>query len=168
MDTTRSTGGRREITLPASALIDLLDGARRADEAGVRESGRATGRFLAERLANPPGGLDAARSLAPAVFWKRVTDLFAARGWGTLEHSAGPGVGELRSRDWLEADRSARDGDCTFTAGLLQGLLESVSGGQLVLEEVECRATGGAACRFLFGSAAAVEAVRAQAQPSRT
>lgn len=160
MDITKSGAGRREITLPAGAILDLLNDARAAGGDVLRDHGRAAGRKLADRLASAQDGIGAARSLPFDVFWKRVGDLFASRGWGSLRHVAGgAGIGELQSSDWFEADRSTGT-SCAFTAGMIEGLLERVAGGRLEVDEVECRAAGGAACRFLFGSPAALAAAR--------
>ena len=164
METMKSGGGRREITLPADTLLHLLDDAGGADPERLRERGRATGRRLAERLAPPQEGAGGARSLPVAVFWKRVADLFASRGWGSLRHDAQvAGVGELVASDWIEADRPAAGG-CDFTTGMIEGLLESVSGTHIEVEETECRAAGGRLCRFRFGSSAALAATRPAGQ----
>ena len=158
IETTKTT--RREVTLPAATLVGLLASARGAGDEPLREQGRIAGRLLAERLLAPQDGADSARALPTAVFWKRVSELFSARGWGSLAHAdAGEGLGELRASDWIEADRAGSGGRCAFTAGVIQGLLQEISGAPLEVEETECRAAGGAACRFRFGSRAALEAV---------
>lgn len=160
-------GARREVILPAATLVDLLALARTADEATLREQGRVAGHLLAERLLSPADRAPSARALPTTVFWKRVGELFHSRGWGILVHeAAGGGVGELRGTDWIEADRNERSGSCAFTTGILQGLLHRVSGSRLEVEEVECRATGGSACRFLFGSAPALAAATRSGQTS--
>ena len=153
--------GRREVTMPAATLVDLLGGAGEGNDARLREYGRSAGRLLAERLLSPQDDARAARALPASLFWKRVGELFSSRGWGTLAHgTVSAGVAELRTTDWVEAERSPRSGRCSFTVGLIQGLLEAVSGSRLEVEEFECRTTGGSACRFLFGSAAALAALR--------
>lgn len=150
-------GGRREVTLPAGTLLEVLGLARAAGEETLRDKGVAAGRLLAERLASAQDAAGSARALPLTIFWKRVGEIFASRGWGTLDHADdGAGVGELRSADWIEADRPAGRDSCAFGAGMIQGLLEGVSGARLAVEEVACRANGAAGCRFLFGSAAAV------------
>ncbi|HUF14251.1 MAG TPA: V4R domain-containing protein [Longimicrobiales bacterium] len=150
-------GARREVIMPAATLVDLLGLARAADETVLREHGQSAGRLLAERLLSPEDRAASARALPTRLFWKRVGELFHSRGWGTLVHNdPGDAVGELRATDWIEAERPEASGSCAFTAGALQGLLERVSGARLEVEEVECRATGGGACRFLFGSAPAL------------
>lgn len=160
IDTTKST--RREVTLPAATLVALLASARGAGDEALREQGRSAGRLLAERLSAGQDGAQAVRALPIEAFWKRVSDTFSARGWGSLTHTdAGPGVGELRSSDWIEADRAGSGGRCAFTSGILEGLLRDVSGAPLEVEEQECRAAGGGACRFRFGSRAALDATRA-------
>ena len=162
IDTTKAT--RREITLPAATLVGLFASARSAGDEALREQGRTAGRLLAERLLSPTDGTASARALPTSVFWKRISDLFSSRGWGTLAHvEAGPHLGELRSGDWIEAERAGSGGRCAFTAGLLQGVLQEVSGAPLEVEESECRASGGGACRFVFGARAAVDAARSAA-----
>jgi len=157
IDTMKTT--RREVTLPAATLVGLLASARGTGDDPLREQGRIAGRLLAERLLAPQDGADTPRALPTTVFWRRVGELFASRGWGSLTHAdAGEAVGELRASDWIEADRAGSGGRCAFTAGVLQGLLQEVSGAQLEVEEIECRAAGGAACRFRFGSRAALDA----------
>lgn len=164
METMKPVATRHEVTLPADALLGLLRDARAAGDESLRERGRAAGRRLADRLGATQSGPAAARSLPIAVFWKRVAELFSSRGWGTLQHvAAQAGLGELRSSDWIEADRSTGSG-CGFTAGMIEGLLTSVGGDGLLVEEVECRAGGGARCRFLFGTAAAHAAAAAHSQ----
>lgn len=157
-------GSRREVTIPAASLVDLFGSANRAE---LEEYGRSTGRLLAERLLSPQDDARSARALPTTLFWKRVGELFASRGWGTITHRAtGQGVGELRATDWVEADRRDASGGCAFSAGVIQGLLEAVSGTRLEVQEVQCRAAGGSACRFLFGTSPALAAARASAQPS--
>jgi len=161
IDTTKAT--RREVTLPAATLVAMLASARAAGEDALREQGRIAGRLLAERLTAPHDAASV-RALPVEQFWKRVSDTFSSRGWGTLSHAdAAPGVGELRAGDWIEADRAGSGGRCAFTAGALQGLLQEVSGAPLEVEEHECRAAGSAACRFRFGSRAALDALRVSA-----
>ena len=150
---------RREVTLPAPTLVALLASARGAGAEELGQQGHIAGRLLAERLVAASDAQKSARTLPSSVFWKRVTDLFATRGWGHLQHAdPAPGVGELAATDWIEADRAGSGGRCGFTAGLLRGLLEDVSGAELVVEETECRAAGGSTCRFRFGTRAAVDA----------
>ena len=151
---------RREVTLPAATLVGLLARVEDADDSALREHGRAAGRLLADRLLSPQDDAPSARALPPSLFWKRVGELFASRGWGTLTHRPAGDVGELRASDWVEAERTGNAGTCSFAVGAIQGLLEAVSGSRLEVEEIDCRATGGAACRFLFGSATAIAATR--------
>ena len=133
IDTTKPS--RREVTLPAATLVGLLAFGRGNGDEPLREQGRTAGRQLAERLLSPQDHAESARALPSGVFWKRVGDLFASRGWGTLAQAdAGPGLGELRSSDWLEAERATSGGRCAFTAGVIQGLLQEVSGAPLEVD----------------------------------
>lgn len=166
-DTHRTT--RREVTLPAAAFLGLLGSARDANGSALRERGRSAGSALAERLLSAQDDATTTRALPTSVFWKRVNDLFAARGWGSLAHASGAaGIGELRSTDWIEAEREAGGPRCEFTAGVLEGLLRDVSGAEIHVREVECRAGGGSACRFQFGSRAALDAAARSATATAT
>ena len=157
MDANRTT--RRELTLPATAFLDLLASARGSNAAVLRERGRDAGSALAERLLSTQDEATSTRALPTSVFWKRVGDLFLARGWGSLVLGpGGNGVGELRSTDWIEAERGDPNASCEFTAGVIEGLLRAVSGSRIEVREAECRAAGAAACRFHFGSRAALDA----------
>lgn len=161
-DTHKTT--RREVTLPASAFLELLAAARGTDGAAVRERGRVAGAALAERLLSTQDEAPTTRALPTSVFWKRINDLFVARGWGSLTHApAGQGIGELRSTDWIEAERADRATTCDFTAGVIEGLLGAVSGTRIHVREAECRGAGCSACRFQFGSRAALDATTSSA-----
>lgn len=150
-------GSRREATLPAATLRDLIGAARSTGADTLRAAGREAGRSLAERLAGP-GETPATRDLPAAAFWRRTAELFASRGWGTLEHApAGDGVGEIRLRDSIEAD-AKNNGACDFTAAMLEGLLEAVAGSRLEVREAACVGLGDPACRFRFGTPAALDA----------
>ena len=156
-DTTRTT--RREVTLPAAAFLDLLAVAQTAGGEQLRARGRTAGAAMAERLLSTQDDATTTRALPTSVFWRRVNELFGARGWGLLSHeSVTAGVGELRSADWIEAERTHRTARCEFTAGVLEGVLRAVSGADVHVREAECRAAGDAACRFRFGSRAALDA----------
>lgn len=154
--------GRREATLPATTLLELIAAARAAGPDRLRAAGLAAGRSLSERMAGGQGSASA-RSTPSDVFWRRTSELFSSRGWGTLEHAtAEPNVGELRLRDSVEADAPGAHG-CDFTAAMLQGLLEAVAGGRLEVREMACSGRGAGACRFLFGTPAALDAAVAGA-----
>ncbi|HSJ25446.1 MAG TPA: 4-vinyl reductase [Longimicrobiales bacterium] len=96
------------------------------------------------------------------AFWKRFSQLFASRGWGTLRYSeVHPGVGALDATAWAEAraDNTAEQPSCHFTTGMLANLLGRVAGADVAVLEVECRSRGDSRCRFLFGGTDAVFAV---------
>lgn len=104
----------------------------------------------------------ALRELGEDAFWSRLSQLFADRGWGTLVlETVHPGIGELRSPDWVEADAAAGAlrPACFFSAGLLANLLGQVAGNEVAILEVECRSQGDVHCRFLFGAAATLDEV---------
>lgn len=163
-----------ELALPVASLAALrralveavgADGAAQA----LRVAGHAAGDALFQALSRPPGASPASgeagsaaspRELGETAFWARFSELFASRGWGTLSREAiHPGVGELRSSDWVEADPStaAVRPACFFSTGLLANLLGQVAGEEVAVMEVECRSQGDLQCRFLFGGAPALD-----------
>jgi predicted hydrocarbon binding protein len=98
-------------------------------------------------------------STGAEAFWSRLADFFGSRGWGSLSHSpVHDGVGVLSSPDWAEAAEGTVDqkASCCFSTGFLSGLLSELAGGPVAVLEVECRTRGGEACRFAFGSEAAI------------
>lgn len=113
-------------------------------EAGTAAAGSLTGR-----------GRSDISGLRSREFWDRVERFFQRRGWGTLGHDdAHPGVGVLRTEDWVEArgDETDPEGSCSFSTGFLAGLLSEVSGRPVAVLETSCRSRGDDACRFAFGS----------------
>jgi hypothetical protein len=127
----------------------------------LRQAGHAAGDALFQALAQQRGGTDLAQ-LPASEFWKRLTQLFATRGWGTLGHAtAHPGLGTLESADWGEADPAApaRRPSCFFSTGLFANLLGQVADADVAVLEVECRSRGDRQCRFLYGSPEALDAL---------
>lgn len=103
---------------------------------------------------------NALAALDESEFWKRLSALFAERGWGELLFSeVHAGIGALESSDWAEADPSAAAlrPSCHFTTGLLANLLGRVAESEVGVLEVECRSRGDLHCRFLFGGRSALE-----------
>lgn len=174
-----------ELALPVASLAAL----RRAlnDEVGpdaaarvLQQAGFAAGDALFQALAGRTGGgqdtegqdAEAALSQLPgSVFWRRLSDLFASRGWGRLHHEdLHPGVGCLESSDWVEADpaAAATRPSCFFSAGVLANILGRTAGVPVGVLEVECRSRGDLRCRFIFGGSAAIDAVYAATLQGRT
>ena len=157
-----SREGARDVAIPAAGLITLRR--QLAREAGslaaihaLHAAGYSAGEALWEALrkgpAREPAELDA------ETFWERVAALLGRRGWGTLTHEpVHPGVGVLSSPDWAEALGTPEDEQpsCSFSTGMLSGLLSGAAGGAIAVLEVSCRARGDARCTFAFGSAATV------------
>lgn len=160
-----------EIALPASLLPALCRSvtAEVGDDAAaqaLRQAGDLAGDAFTDVLAKSSpaaaasgrqegSGPSALASTPEPLFWKVLSDVFAARGWGKLEHeSLHAGVGALDSADWIEADPSsaALRPSCHFTAGLLAKLLSRAAGDTVDVVESECRSRGDLRCRFLFGS----------------
>ncbi|MHB1169514.1 MAG: V4R domain-containing protein [Longimicrobiales bacterium] len=157
----RITTRPQELALPIASLAALRNAlidavGEDAAATALRAAGHAAGDALHATLV--AGDAD-----APADrFWQRLTQLFQSRGWGVLRHEdAHPGVGALASADWVEADAfaGAMRPSCFLTTGLLANLLGRVAGQEVAVLEVECRSRGDAQCRFLFGSAQALDAV---------
>jgi hypothetical protein len=165
-----------ELALPVvaiSAVRHALTQHVGADAAAhaLRAAGNAAGGVLFRSFAYTPGaetnGSDETEAratlseLSGPRFWERLSVFFSSRGWGHLNFDAThPGVGALDTADWVEAEpASASRPSCFFTTGLLAGLLSRVTGAEIAVLEVECRAQGHARCRFLFGGPQALEAV---------
>lgn len=167
-----------ELALPVASLAAL----RRAlhDEVGAEKAARAlqqagfaagdavhallVGRAAGGQDAAGPDAAEALAKLPGSVFWRRLNDLFASRGWGQLAHEdLHPGVGALESSDWVEADpeTGASRPSCFFTAGLLANILGRTAGQPVGVLEVECRSRGDLRCRFIFGGPAAIDSVYA-------
>jgi hypothetical protein len=152
-----------ELAIPVASLASLRraltaevgpDAAARA----LRAAGHVAGDAWYPQLAN--GNENA--SIPENVFWRRLTQLFSSRGWGALSHSpVHPGVGALDAPDWVESDAQAGETrpSCFFTTGLLANLLGNAAGSSVAVMEVECRSAGQSRCRFLFGSADALNAL---------
>lgn len=101
-------------------------------------------------------------SLAADDFWHHLSAFFASLGWGRLEfEQLHAGVGALTSTQWAEAEAGsgARQPMCHFTTGMLADLLSRLIGSDLAVLEVACRSRGDASCRFLLGSADALQTV---------
>lgn len=149
-----------ELAIPVASLAALrraLAAEMGADAAAraLAAAGHAAGDALYAQL----GEVD---NVGENAFWRRLSHLFSSRGWGTLTHaSAHEGIGALEAHDWVEADTEAGAArpSCHFSTGMLANLLGNAAGSQISVLEVECRSRGDARCRFLFGSAEAMQAV---------
>jgi predicted hydrocarbon binding protein len=152
-----------ELAIPVASLAALrqaltaevgADAAARA----LRAAGHAAGDAWYPQLNTGADESDVSES----TFWRRLNHLFSSHGWGTLAHSpVHPGVGALDATDWVEAQPDAAESrpSCFFTTGVLANLLGSAAGADVAVMEVECRSTGSHRCRFLFGSADALNAL---------
>ena len=156
-----------ELAIPVASLAALrralasdvgADAAARA----LAAAGHAAGDALFSQLALSEGDNPTVEGVSETTFWRRLSNLFSSRGWGTLTHSAAhEGVGVLDAADWVEADAAAgaTRPSCFFSTGMLANLLGNAAGSPIAVLEVECRSRGDARCRFLFGSAEAMQAV---------
>lgn len=160
-----------ELALPVASLAAIRQSL--TEEVGpdsaasaLRAAGYAAGDALYIALTQPfaagsPSGTDTLGEVSADAFWRRLSQLFSTRGWGTLSHSAAhPGVGALDSTNWVEAvpDSEPRP-SCFFTTGLLANLLGRAAGEHLAVLEVECRSAGHQHCRFLFGAPVTLDAL---------
>ena len=152
----RSAGSPREIAVPVSVFASLRSELER--ETGLLPAVRAlhnagyhAGLAAAASVRKESGGDSFA--MGQAKFWGRLSDFFAKRGWGTLDHRAAhPGVGILSSKDWAEATTAEPNAGCSFSAGFLSGLLSQLAGGPIAVLEVGCRTREADSCAFAFGS----------------
>lgn len=163
------TQGQRpqELALPVASLAALrqaIEDQVGADAAArvLHAAGNAAGDAFHEILT---GGTDTLPAdWSEGAFWRRFSELFARRGWGHLSNErVHEGVGALTARDWVEADpdNGSDRPTCAFTAGLLANLFGRISADEVAVLEVECRSRGDEQCRFLYGSAPALDAVYA-------
>lgn len=169
---TDSFSNKPLLKFPPSALAAIhraamQDRAPAEAAALVRQMGYETGEgFLKafshwlEHHRQDPGADPA--SLAADDFWHHLSTFFGSLGWGRLSfEQLHAGVGALTSTEWAEADAtaSARQPTCHFTTGMLADLLSRLIGSDLAVLEVSCRSRGDASCRFLLGSADALQTV---------
>ncbi len=181
MDSAEHEGGRseghagdRDVAIPVIGLSTLRRELQR--EAGplaaihaLHAAGFEAGKALWDGLRKGPirelGGMD------EEGFWERLRGVLGRRGWGTLSHQAAhPGVGLLASPDWAEAvgGRGEEQPSCTFSSGMLSGLLSGVADGPVAVLEVTCRTRGDDRCTFAFGSAATVHDLYGQLVDGRS
>lgn len=128
------------------------------------DAGYASGELLAGRwLArlDESGELDDPGSLDTRWFGPLLSEVTASLGWGTLTvRGLGKRALLIESSDWAEAEGSvAPSPACHFTAGAISAFLTTQAGAPMTTMEVECRATGAEACRFIAGSGEMVSLV---------
>lgn len=143
------------LSVLADRCVDLGPGG----ESALREAGRAAGEAVVGRLGPSPG------DATPDQFWEAVGQQFVDLGLGPVRYRLRtPAVAEIRLEEVPEADgvegEPRRLSGCPFSAGLLSGLLGEVAGEPVAVHEVECRAGGAAACRFLVGSRPRLSSLR--------
>ena len=153
-------GKAPELAIPVASLAALRYSL--AENAGsdvaahaLAAAGHAAGSALFTQLPS-----DNPAALSAQTYWRQLSQMLTARGWGTLVHSeVHEGVGALTASDWVEADPDAHAGrpSCFFTTGMLANLLGNTAQSPVSVLEVECRSQGDAHCRFLFGSEEAMQ-----------
>jgi predicted hydrocarbon binding protein len=154
-------GASREVALPVAVFQALRaeiekDAGTLATVRALHQGGYRAGLAAAAFFDREAGG--DAFALPQAAFWAHLSNYFAKRGWGTLEHRAlHPGVGVLSSSDWAESSPGAgNEAGCGVSSGLLSGLLSQLAGEAVAVLEVRCRSRGDESCDFAFGSETAI------------
>lgn len=158
-------------SLPAASLRLALEGSIGPDEAAraLQDVGQKLGDQVYERLAASLRDDQTTAATGPADldvagFWQRLGKIFAELGWGELSFAElHPGVGQLSSHDWAEADptSAALRPSCHCTTGMLANLLGRVANAEVGVLEVACRSRGDLECRFIFGGRAALDNIYA-------
>lgn len=156
------------VAMPRSALALLRETLLReggpAAASFLQESGYAGGETVSvafERWLTTKGHASMS-SLDVDSFADLVSEYFNELGWGPLAITRlNDAVAALDSSDWWESEPDANmdHPGCHISTGLLADLLGRVSGQPLAVLEVECRSMGSPHCRFLTGSAEALERV---------
>jgi hypothetical protein len=155
------------ISLPAATLLEIrraLVGESGASVAAraLRNAGTATGDAIfwgiSARSTSDP------RELGDGEFWSEVGNYLASSGWGRVTHErVHPGLGVVRSPNWAESDPDGGEDrpTCWLGAGALSRIFTRIAGTRIDVVESSCRSRGDSVCTFVFGSAEAVEQVRA-------
>jgi hypothetical protein len=162
------------ISLPAATLLEIrraLVGESGASVAAraLRNAGTATGDAIfweisAQASTDP-------RQLGDGEFWSEIGDYLAYTGWGRVTHDrVHPGLGVVTSPDWAESDPDAGEDrpTCWLGTGALSRIFTRIAGTRIDVVESSCRSRGDAVCTFVFGSAEAVEQVRALLRETRS
>lgn len=152
------------VRLPAASLAALADRCGAIGEDGVsalRESGRVAGEVLFDGLS---ARLDPETEDVVA-FWDAVDRELGESGLGPLAYRVlDGGVAAVSLAQLPEAgleDVLGRSGvGCHFFTGLLGGLLARAAADSIAVVEIECRADGAPACRFLVGGEDRVSEIR--------
>jgi hypothetical protein len=104
------------------------------------------------------------RSLDEKEFWSALDDYLSSNGWGRVtQERVHPGLGVVRSPNWSESDPHGGEDrpTCWLGAGALSRIFSRIAGARIDVVEAACRSRGDGVCTFVFGSAEAVEQVRA-------
>lgn len=153
------------VAIPAASLAYIRSALTRdgGDPAPFQEAGYAAGDGLydafAERL--HARGLASPEALDVATAQTEATAFFRESGWGDIRFEPLGLVVAIDSQRWMEAEGVSGLGHpgCFFSTGLLAGFFGRLADAPLAALEVECRSAGAGRCRFLIGSAEALEGV---------
>ncbi len=157
-----SAANPREVAVPVSVFEALRsefekDAGTLRTVRAMQHAGYEAGLAAAAALHREAGG--DAFALSTSSFWSNLSAHFEKRGWGSLAHRAPhAAVSTLTSTDWAESATGVTgpEGACSFSAGILSGLLSHLAGGAVAVLEVSCRSRGDDACSFAFGSETAI------------
>jgi len=148
------------VRLPAAVLADLV---RRCERAGpdavaaLRGAGRLAGTELLEVVADRADPERAGRT----AFWEAVGAELDGMGFGPVAYEVlTGGIASIVLPELPEAGERHDHPGCPFTTGMLAGLLGGAAGETVAVLEVECRAGGHRACRFLAGAEHRLRTVR--------
>lgn len=151
---------RPSIRLPAAVLADL---GRRCELAGpeavaaLRGAGRLAGMELLDLVAERADPARAGRT----SFWSAVGEELGSMGFGPVRYEVlTGGIASIVLPELPEAGERHDHPGCPFTTGMLAGLMGGAAGETVAVLEVECRAGGHEACRFLAGSEGRLRSVR--------
>ncbi len=154
------------VAIPVASLAQSRAAVMRDtdDPAPFQEAGFVAGEGLydafVERLRQR--GLGAPESLDLPTAQAEASAYLLESGWGEVRFEPLGAVLAIDSDRWAEADQGRRldHPGCDFSTGLLAGFFGRLGDAPLAALEVECRSmVGSTRCRFLLGSAHALEGV---------
>lgn len=148
------------VRIPGAVLAELVHRCQLAGPdavAALRGAGRLAGARVLESVS---GRADPERA-GRTAFWGAVGQELDGMGFGPIRYEVlSGGIASVRLPELPEVgDRHEHPG-CPFTTGMLAGLLGGAAGDTVAVLEVECRAGGHAACRFLVGAEERLRTVR--------
>jgi len=151
---------RPSIRVPAGVLPELVRGCERAGPEALGAL-RAAGRVAGTGILDDVGDGSAPESLGLSAYWDCVSRTLESSGFGPARYEVlSSGISSVVLPELPEADGRDEHPGCPFATGLLAGLLGRTAGEAVAVLEVECRAGGHPACRFLVGAEGRLREVR--------